>query len=100
MFIPSPPSYTTDQTLQLTSTLIVCDLLVIVTYVYRVMLSSSNESLSSEQDDCSGDDDFTTRLPSSLTTVDVNTLVTTTRTTDSTFLMGSILSSLYRSSAE
>ena len=61
--------------LQLTLALIVCNLLVVVTYMYRVILSSPNGSLPSESDSSSEDDDFTTPVcvtrTSRLTTVDL-----------------------------
>ncbi|KAI9462962.1 hypothetical protein HD554DRAFT_2027383, partial [Boletus coccyginus] len=60
---------------QIISSLIVCNLLVVVTYIYRVYLSSS------ESEDSSEDDDFTTPAPrstQSLTTVDLSTLDPTT----------------------
>ncbi|KAG6375955.1 hypothetical protein JVT61DRAFT_2832 [Boletus reticuloceps] len=65
---------------QLIFSSIVCNLLVVVTYIYRVYVSSSESEISSD------DDDFTTPLPSSprfLTTVDLNTPdLTTTGTTN------------------
>lgn len=58
--------------------MIVCNLLVVVTYVYRVFLSSDNDELPSGSDP-SEDDDFTTPAPRSgsmqdLTTADLESL--------------------------
>ncbi|KAF8133390.1 hypothetical protein EV363DRAFT_1397623 [Boletus edulis] len=66
--------------LELIFSSIVCNLLVVVTYIYRVYVNSSESEISSD------DDDFTTPLPNSprsLTTVDLNTPdLTTIGTTD------------------
>jgi hypothetical protein len=67
--------------------MIVCNLLVVVTYVYRVFLSSSDEEFPSGSDPLD-DDDFTTPAPRSrsahdLTTIDLESLhtsITGTRT--------------------
>jgi len=64
--------------LETTSALVVCNLLVLVTYMYRVFRKLRGESASFESDDSSEDDDFTTRMPArrttteALTTVDLN----------------------------
>ncbi|KAF8556094.1 hypothetical protein OG21DRAFT_1437615 [Imleria badia] len=62
---------------QMSAFLIVCNLLVVVTYVYRAFLTSSesDQEPSSSSDDPWDDDDFTTPAPrSDLTTVDLESL--------------------------
>ena len=53
--------------------MIACNLLVVVTYVYRVFLCSSDAELPSGSDP-SDDDDFTTPTPRSRTTQDLTTV--------------------------
>ncbi|KAF8436557.1 hypothetical protein L210DRAFT_3452039 [Boletus edulis BED1] len=82
---------------ELTSALIVCNILVVVTYIYRVTLSSPNESLPSESEE---EDDFTTprrtNTTTQLTTVDLNiSLGTTTEAANSNWSR-SILSPFHR----
>ncbi|KAG9309650.1 hypothetical protein JVU11DRAFT_10314 [Chiua virens] len=69
--------------LEVASTLMVCDLLVVVTYIYRVILSSPDGSLPCDSKSFSDDDDFTTRIPTALTTVDLDILDITPEVTDS-----------------
>jgi len=63
--------------LQLAIFLIVCNLLVVVTYVYRVFTSPPDEDFPTVSTNPSDDDDFTTPAPRStenLTTVDLDLL--------------------------
>ncbi|KAF8129505.1 hypothetical protein EV363DRAFT_1399840 [Boletus edulis] len=65
--------------IEFTSALIVCNLLVVVTYMYRVILSSPSGSLPSESEE---DDDFTTPIRTNtateLTTIDLDVSPCTT----------------------
>ncbi|KIJ62243.1 hypothetical protein HYDPIDRAFT_189100 [Hydnomerulius pinastri MD-312] len=69
--IPSAQAIFTD--LELVSSMIVCNLLVVVTYAYRTILGSTAGESSDSSESTAQDDDFTSRLPTStqhLTTVD------------------------------
>jgi len=60
--------------LEMMSVLIVCNLLVVVTYVYRVC-NSQAEPVFTGPDGSSTDDDFTTRIPPKRTQIEPLTLV-------------------------
>lgn len=59
--------------------MIVCNLIVVVTYIYRVFWSSPDGDLPTESESSLDDDDFTTRSPrgtQNLTTVDLDSPLT------------------------
>ena len=59
--------------------MIVCNMVVVGTYIYRVFWSPSDEDCTSEPERVSDDDDFTTPVPrrsENLTTVDLGLAMT------------------------
>ncbi|KAI9573116.1 hypothetical protein HD554DRAFT_2059157 [Boletus coccyginus] len=90
--------------MKLTSALIVCNLLVVVTYMYRMIFGSPNGSFPSESESSSEDDDFTTRVPPNpttqlLTTVDLSVTLGANTVATNGDLTSGILSSSRRGSA-